>query len=447
MLIKIKKMIRSNLFSNVSWTVASKVIAMVAFMLNDIIIARMLSVESYGEWSYFFSIISILYWIGQFGLNASSRVFLARYDNDSDFSDITLYTSYKLRKVISLLITILYLFLVNTIAYYCGYPDKYPNLLVLLYAGSLLLLLNSFAEYFKEISIGAKNFKTLCMLTFLENFGNLFLSIACILIVGKTATSIELGYILAYLLVCFIGWKIYIKRRMKGKKKLVSKEIALNILRYSLPILLTSIGSLVLLEMDTLMIGMMCTGAEVASYAIPKKLCSKAVHISIALSSSTIPLIANINKDNIVQQKNRFVKIIKLNTYITIMISFCIFILGPVMVKIIYGEQYLEAGRILRFMTGYFFLFSISTPFSIFLEYQKMAGSKVWDFIIMALLNLVLNYLLIPFFGSFGATLATTISMVPYTISMICKSVRVLKKHIVIKDEGGDEHASFENKV
>ena len=47
---------------------------MVMLQLFDILVARRLSVDGYSEWAYFFSILSLLFFVGWFGVGSSARI-------------------------------------------------------------------------------------------------------------------------------------------------------------------------------------------------------------------------------------------------------------------------------------------------------------------------------------------------------------------------------------
>lgn len=63
-----------NILNDTILSLGSKAVGMILFMATDIMIARFLSTESYDEWSFFYAIITMCYWLVWFGINESVRV-------------------------------------------------------------------------------------------------------------------------------------------------------------------------------------------------------------------------------------------------------------------------------------------------------------------------------------------------------------------------------------
>ena len=139
------KKVTSGTISNVLWSMISKGIAMVFFLLTDIFTARILSVNGYGEWSYFYSIISMIYWIAWFGVNTSTRVYVAKEENDINIENTVIKSAIVLRLIVSLISFVLILAFSKTITNIFGDVDKYPHLFNMLFLGALLVFFNSFS--------------------------------------------------------------------------------------------------------------------------------------------------------------------------------------------------------------------------------------------------------------------------------------------------------------
>ncbi len=114
-------------------------------------------------------------------------------------------------------------------------------------------------------------------------------------------------------------------------------------------------------------------------------------------------------------------------------ISFLVFLLAPFLIRILFGEQFLASVSILQVFV-WILLFVFPTNF---LDFFLISYHKQWlDFgltLIPALLNIFLNFTLIPSYGVFGAVYASLISQFLNFLLTFTASFLILKKNIIIK--------------
>lgn len=412
-------------------SIASKAVAMVLFMITDILTARLLSVGEYGEWAYFYSLITMLFWTAWFGINTSMKVHVARYAYDRKKQNSYLAASMILRMTISIIFSFLLYVFAFPLASFAGYPDKYPNLAVLLRFGSLLLFFNNWVEFFKELFIGVAKFKNMLLIALVEFGGNLVFGLF-LLWKFKTVISLETGYIISlavlFVFSSFLFWQYFRENRELqsfSEQKRYLKEIFI----YAIPILFISIGSLILLEMDTFMIGIFHSSEEVAVYAVAKKLCTKATHVNVAVCNATMTVFAIITKENLKDRKERFRKVMYLNTGIVAAVSLAFLAAGPFAIRLLYGEEYAQSGIVLYTLVPYYIFYAVSLFLAAFLDFQKRAKRRSLYYLSMIVLNILFNMLWIPKYGAAGAAAGTGFSMVPYFILIILETRSVFRSY------------------
>ena len=89
------------------WALVAKGSAFVLFYLFTIALARILSVYEFGEWSYFYSILSIVFTLSYLGLNYSAGRFVAEKKGEGSLSCV-IRQSFILRLGSSLLFSALF---------------------------------------------------------------------------------------------------------------------------------------------------------------------------------------------------------------------------------------------------------------------------------------------------------------------------------------------------
>ncbi len=412
---------------NISYSFLGKLVAMVFLMLLDVVAARFLTVDSYAEWVYFFAILTMMFWIGWFGINTSVKVFVSKSDNKIEQASCII-SALIVRLTVSMGIALMIYIIMPMCAYYLGYPDKYHNLKWLFGISAILVFFNSFTELFKEIFMGTEEFKSLYVLTVTEYFGYFFFSLIGMLII-KNIKSITYGYLISGILVTTIGVSFLIRNYKNeiGVARVSFNKYMKPIFKYAIPIALTSLGGMILVEMDTFMLGLMSTKEDVAVYSIAKNLCSKATHSNYALSVGVMTSFSIITGENYVQKKADFRKAGKLNYLLTVVVIIGFLLLGQPVVDVFYGEQYIRSGAIIKQLVIYYALYGISNFYSLFLDFRNKAVARSVWYVSVVAINLVLNYLWVPRYGAEGAAWATNLSLVPYTVYVIIASNEVWK--------------------
>ncbi|SHN65878.1 Membrane protein involved in the export of O-antigen and teichoic acid [Butyrivibrio hungatei DSM 14810] len=409
---------------NISYTLCGKIMAMIASVVTDIVIARLLEIQSYAEWTFFFSILTMLNWAGWLGINISSKVIVSKCTSDIEEAKC-LKSARLVRFFFSVCIGIvLYVFLPR-LAPLGGYPQKYPELKWLFSVACILVFFNSFVEFYKEIFMGVNKFKWLFLITTAEYMGY-FLFSTFFLFLNREIKSVVYGYVASGIVVFLIGYfGIYLNYRDKvviGKNLLF--EYVVPIMRYSIPIALLGMGVVILTEMDTFMLGIFSTKENVAVYGIAKNICHKAAHLNNAFSSGIMTTFSVVTANNFMDRKSKYKNAERINIFITTLISAGLFLFSKATISILYGKSYLEAAHVINILIPYYFLFGISNFYSFFLDFRNKAGKRCVWYCSVVFLNMLLNRILIPKYGAEGAAIATSISLLPYTVYSYVASVK-----------------------
>ncbi|MBD5469553.1 MAG: oligosaccharide flippase family protein [Lachnospiraceae bacterium] len=404
------------------FSLMGKAAAMVLFLLADIFCARLLTEDEYGEWNFFYAIATMFFWIVGFGISASTRVYAAKAREDKRLLRQYVNSGFLLRVLVTVLFIPVLLLLRALFTGRLGYPDKYPNLMLLMLLGIVIVALNTFNELFKDLFIATVKFANMFWINIAEYGGYLVWGILGIMLIGNN-TGIALGYIVALLQCVVLQWILLYKDDIQiNLKKYVKKQYVTTIFHYAMPILVLSFGALVLTEMDTFMIGIFCPPSEAGTYSVAKKMLSKISHINFAICSSTMTQFVLINKENFTHKRKLYHKVVGMNLMLTIAISAGLFLLGPWGITLLYGERYAEAGMVLRALVPYYFMYGTALFFATLLDYQEKAKTRSYLYMVMVVLNLILNYVLIPRYGAVGAAAATVVAMMPYYLGLIIQA-------------------------
>ena len=425
-----KGIFQNSIFKSASYTLCGKITAMLLYMAFDIACARILAPEEYAEWVFFYAVLTMMFYIGWCGINTSAKVFVSKESNREGTARI-IRVSFLLRLIVSTVISVIFVSISAPFADFLGFPDKYPNLYRLCILAGLLIFFNSFSEFFKELFMGLGDFKKLCGITILE-FAGYFLWSLMFLLIFRRVEAAALGYVCSGVVVFAFGIVCLRHISTAGIQPRKEDEYCLTvkkILEYAIPIVISSIGGMILVEMDTFMLGVLSTKAQVANYGIAKNLCSKATHVNYALTVGCMTSFSILTVENIKEKRSKLLKTSNCNLLISLSVVGTFLVLGTFMITLMYGGEYQEAGRILKYLTPYYFMYSVSTFFATFLDFQGKAKARSICYCTVVVLNLCLNLLFIPRFGAVGAAVATSLSLVPYTVLVVIITGRVINSY------------------
>lgn len=180
-------------------------------------------------------------------------------------------------------------------------------------------------------------------------------------------------------------------------------------LRISLPSVFHTLSDLILMQCDRLMLTAMVGAEETAEYSIIYTVSSIIVAIYVAVNGAWTPWF--FNKASKGEKKDTR----RIHGYY--LLGFSLFTaammtIAPEIIKLISPSEYWEGiGYVAPLVVASYLIFLLAF-FSGYLMLQKRTGVIALNTVIAAVLNLVLNYLLIPYYKSYGAVVATVISYV-----------------------------------
>lgn len=401
---------KNKLFKETSWSFAAKGTAFLLFFLLNVYLARTLGVEKFGTWSFFFSMLTIVLLFSYFGINASARKYVAQYNKTRELNNV-LKSSIKLRLIFSLVFTILLLLIHKPLAITIGRPE-FASLFLL---SAPLVLLAGLVEFLKDAFMGLHRIKYNFIVNLLE-YGLKLLLVVILLTFSLELFNIINSFIIASFITSLIGLYLLYTNFYKKNKSHGKNDFTIEILRYSIPLFFISVGFLIATEVDTLMLGLLTTDAEVGIYAVAKQIIIKLPHISLAIAMGTMPVFAKLNKDNKEELKKLFYKLLKTNALIFSTIALGIVFFSWFFVPLIFGIEYSASVLPLQILTVYLVCFSFSVFLSSFLDYRGLAQKRAINLSITMVLNIILNFILIPTYGAIGAAAATSISYLPYIL-------------------------------
>ena len=226
---------------------------------------------------------------------------------------------------------------------------------------------------------------------------------------------------------------VWVYRRGEGAKLSISLLAGKEILKRSYHFILSGLMVTIYSQMDKIMLGEMLSETAVGFYTAATKVSTMWGFILTALINSSRPVIISGKSKShelyIKQNKRLYAAII----WIGIVAGLGISIFGKWIILLLYGREYLPATSSLQISAWYTMFAMLGTARGIWIVCEDKSRYVKYYLGIGAVINVLLNYLLIPQFGPGGAAAATLATQIFTAVlaPAIFKETRVYTKYVI----------------
>ncbi len=392
--------------------------------ITHIILARILGVTDYGIFAYILAWIVILNQSAMLGFDISLIRYVASYMAHQKFSEVR---GIIITGLVSVLLSSLALaFIVVFINSMIRSPLEYEELRTLLF-GLILLVFMAINSIRQSIMRGLKYvirsilpdqiirpslFITICVVCYIYEFE----------LHAKDAMFI---YAASAFIIMVLGLKwLHALLPSEVKSSTPSYHIG-EWIQTSLPLFMVSAMTFVLSQTDLIMLGMLSDKESTGIYSAVARLSEIVVFGLIAINSIAAPLIAEqYSKDNMKELQKLLSGAAQLGSIYTVFACVGLYYFGRDLLGL-FGDDFLSGYAALLFLLAGYMVsaFAGSVGNILTMTGEQVIMGKILGFI--AILNIVLNYILIPIYGLNGAAIATASSVALWNIIML---TAVMKK-------------------
>jgi len=245
-----------------------------------------------------------------------------------------------------------------------------------------------------------------------QNLAFLFVSgIKVTLLVQQASLVWFVWAILLEAMLAAAGFLYYYRRsNEKVSEWSFSLPEARGLLRDSWPLILSGLAVSIYMRIDQVMLGSMLGDVAVGNYSAAVKISEIWYFIPAVISVSTYPTLIELKKQSAEKYLSRFQQLFRLMVYITLPVAIFVSFFSSHLVRLLYGVQYLDAAKILsvHIWTGIFVFWGVAGSYFYIIE--NLAKLTFYRSLYGAVLNVLLNLILIPLWGGMGAAIATLIA-------------------------------------
>lgn len=231
-----------------------------------------------------------------------------------------------------------------------------------------------------------------------------------LLILGKDvrwfafATSVD--YIVCAIFLCVAYWKY------GGRRLHFSFHKSKMLLSVSYNYILSSIMVAVYGQTDKLMLKQMLDSSEVAYYTVATAICGMWTFVLQAIIDSIYPSILRLKKIDEIAYERKNKQLYAIVFYVSCFVSVGFLIFGTLIVRILYGKDYMPAVPVLKTVTWYTAFSYLGVARNAWIVSEGKQKYLKYMYGCAAILNVIINAILIPYMGANGAALASLITQV-----------------------------------
>ena len=387
--------------------------------LLTLIIANLFGADGLGDYVLSITVLRLFTLLSKLGLDTTSIKFIASFASQNKWTSIFKFRN----KVVFILIisSIFFSFLLYTLS---------QPIADLINAQVKYIKLNSFfilpMSFFMLHYQSLRGLKRIAEFSFFYRMSQSLFTVVSVLIIYYFIQDNEVpiyAYLVSLLLVsvlAFLSFRYNLNKKSYGKESAEMQILKYSqILKISIPLMFAQSVQFIMAWTDKLMLGSMTTTDDVGVYHTAFKLSMFAAVALMSVNSIASPKFAEMfaKKDFLGLKKvvHQSTKMIFWSSFQLVIVFFMFpdFLLG------LFGEEFkvgvtafifLSCGRLISSFSG-----------SVGNILQMTGNQNIYAIILMigAILNVVLNLILIPLYGINGAAIASMSSLIVWNLSMV----------------------------
>lgn len=397
--------------------VVQKVLSFVYFTL----LARALGAEGTGQYFFAISFATMFSVLIDLGL---SPLLIRETAKDSENAKTWLNQIFSL-KIILAVITALIVVLLDTILFY---TDAVRNLI---YLTTAIIVIDSFTLFFYAYIRGRQSLKW-------ESWGTIIFQLT-VMVMGLSLLKVtnDVFILLTVLFTASLFNMIYSGVILAKKFQAVprfyfNKELAKKILKITIPFALAAIFAKIYAYMDTFLLKIFLGDAEVGFYSIAYKITFALQFIPLAFVAALYPALADYFKNDQSKLQATFSKAFNYLAFISLPVSLGVIALADIIVAKLYTAEFNFSVLPLQVLIASIPFLFVNFSLSSLLNATGREKINTRNLGLVMVLNVILNLILIPRLGIWGASLASSLSTLLLFIlnmSMVLRVIRLRFRH------------------
>lgn len=400
------------LFNNFLWLFTEHGIAVISGLLVTVVLARSLSVESYGALSACIAFVALFTPLFQVGLNG----LLVKQFHLADSERQLMKSAWLIRFVSSIVFGIVAVLISFNLSAF----SQHVFVILLLIVGQLGLS-GALTEQWFHAKKSPRIFSSIRGFTLL-----VFALVKCTIVYySDNILYLALAYCFENLTLGIASWLAF-NRKCKGPSGPVSIEHIKSLLRKGSWLILSSFAAIIYLKIDQVMIASMLGESETGIYAVAAKIAEVAYFLPTIAVAVLFPSLIEAEQQDRSAYFDASQSIFGALFFMGLMVCICCVMLSGWLLPVLFGEAYLQAVPVLNIYIWSSIIVFMRALVSRIIIIDNLLPFSLVSHGVGAALNVILNLWLIEEIGIIGAAYATVLSYIggAFLIFLLFKRTR-----------------------
>lgn len=404
---------------NTSWMLAERIIKTLSSFLVGVFVAKYLGPEKFGNLNYIIAFVAVFIPIAEMGYSTILLRELTSSENHNRNKIVS--TAFYLNMAVSVIV-----FVIIWVTVGLSVHDRVLANFIFLYSFVVLFKPFNIIDYHYQSQIRAKRS------SIIKTIALIIISLFKVVLILLKA---DLEYfIYAYLSdIILVSIFFIINYLAEGNRLFIykpDKVLIKRLLNSSWPMVISSLSIILYMRMDQLMIKNILNATELGLYSVTVRVYEGIIMISTVASTSILPALVILKDQSEEGFQKRLTQLFQIlfwgNTLIALFVTF----FSDQIILLLFGEEYASASitlTLLMWTTGLASLGSLTSRYFTVEKFEKKLALRTS---ISLLINLLLNFWLIPIYGINGSAIATGVSLLigNYLLDYLDKDLKKLIK-------------------
>ena len=388
------------------------IIAMLLSFIGTVIIVRYLTTSEYGLFSLALTVIGILAGLSSLGLGEGATRYIAYFKGQQDSKRIfgVIVASIQITLTASVLCSIFIFLSSDTISMAILHNNDLSTFLKILsitipfsiLSGILISIFRGFGAVEAKVYFSDVLAQILRISFFIA-----------VVFFGLALIGVVYAYLGIVVITC-AALVVYTVKKLPTfvKKERDCKPMRKELLYFSLPLFGQGILAIIITSTDKLMLGYFKTAEVVGLYSVALTLANLIPIFLTSLAFIYVPIVSQLYAKNLFDEIKRTYAVLTKWVFSAALPIFLIMFLFPESVlNILFSARYMQAGIALQLLALGFFTHSFLGPNGMTLLVMGKTKFILMNALVRTIMNVSLNFLLIPPMGIAGAAIASAISL------------------------------------
>lgn len=383
---------------NTSWLALGSFLRLIVGLFIGVFVARYLGPEQYGMLSYVIAFVGLFSVLSSLGLNSIVVKELAKHP---ECRDEILGTAMALRAIGTLLMA----GMIVTVSVLMHQTDMMQILIVIVFAGYFFQVLTVIDWYFQA--------EVLSRFVVIAQIAQLIVvALATLLMIWLDAPLVMFALVLIVEAMVLASVLVWFYTREVGKITLwsVSRIWATRLLKQSWPLILSGAAIMIQARIDQVMLGEMLGDNAVGQYSVAMRMIEAFAFVPVIICNSIAPEVTKWKLSGEKTYHHGLTNLYRLMFILFLIVAIPLFFLATPIIVFLFGESYQPAGALLALFGIRLFFVNFGMVRGLFVTNNELFRYALVTSLLGAVINVALNYMLIPDYGAEGAIWATILS-------------------------------------